>query len=265
MSWQTKGRIEIYGQGGPCDRSRVECSHAFPPMLAGYVPPNEWEDFVLKLDKALEPAQAAKDLSFKLMVFALVMIILMFIWTCVQFSTFSLTSSTSDDRWWIFFCIIGGLAIFVPLFIGLKMKKVTLEVKNVIKRICDEASNKYPQMSFQISFETVLISGGGGRGREPGFKTFNYIGVNMAPSALPQQPVPGQFPGIPLPMMAAGGVYGGMPAMVVPPPASAPDASVASTGEAKSAVERLKELEAIKKMISEEDYQKKKAQILDCL
>ena len=270
MSWQTKGRIEIYGQGGPCDRSRVEVSRSFPSMLAGYIEPQQFENFCIELDKLLEPMQKVKNLTFNLMIFMIVLVVLMFIWTLVQYANFDATDYSWDDNFWVWWMVIGGLIVFVPLFCSLRISQVTNQVKNELKRLCDAESNKYPQIQFQVRFEAVLLGGGGGygHGRQPGFKTFNYIEIQMAPSALPQNPVQGQFPGIPVPMMATapgmvGGVYGGTH-LQVPTGVATTDAA-GQSGEPKSAAQRLAELETLKPMLSPQEYAAKKAEILDSL
>jgi uncharacterized membrane protein len=272
MSWQTKGRIEIYGQGGPCDRSRIEVSHSYPALLAGYIEPQAWESFCLALDQCLEPAQKIKNLTFNLMIFALVLLILMFIWTCVMYSSFERTSASWDDSFWVWWIVIGGLTLFVPLFVLLKVKRVTFQVANELKRLCDAESNKYPQIQFQVRFEAVLMGGGGGAlqaGRDVGFKTFNYIEIQMAPSAMPQNPVAGQYTGVPIPMVAAagngmvGGVYGGgVPMATIPSPAAN---GGDGGGGAKTAAERFAELQALKPMLSDDEYKAKKAEILNSL
>jgi hypothetical protein len=199
---------------------------------------------------------------------------LLFVWGCVLYTGFDITDADWDDKFWIFFITMGALLISIPLAIKLMAAKTTNEVRNVLKRLCDDESNKYPQMSFQVRFETVIMGGGMGQDKSPGFKTFNYIEVNMAPSAMPQNPVPGQLPGIPfMPMMGMatatgadiGGVYGG--AMVAPPPP--PTAPVvpapAGGGAPQTATERLVQLAAIKGMLSEDEYNVKRQEILNSL
>jgi len=229
-------------------------------MLAGYLPQDEWEKFLDKLDIDLEPAQAIKALTYKLVIGALVFVVLLFVWGAIAYTNFDY-SDWNSDNFYIFFFIAFGIAVLVPLFSRVKISKVANAVKNKMKRTCDEYSNEYPLLAFQIKFDSVLIGGGGGDRGDHQYKTFNYIGIEMAPNAVPTAPVAGQFTGIPMMGMGPGGTgIGIMTPGVVTGPAPAPPAD---TGDGKSAAVRLQELNQLKELLSEEEYAEKKQQILD--
>ena len=67
----TTGRIDISGQTGMCDTSRVEISRSMPAVMEGRMNDFAWKSFCDKMDEALEPVTKAK----KIMVCALVHVV----------------------------------------------------------------------------------------------------------------------------------------------------------------------------------------------
>ena len=234
--------------------SKVEVSHAMPAIVGGFIDPNGWETFCNKLDVTLRPMQAVKNIQLYLVVGAISFIMIFFIWACVSFANVDSISSTDYDSWWIYFLVMGGLVIFVPLFLKVYMTKKTHEIKNALKRVCDEESSKYPQMTFQLRFETFIGLGRGNSKNNVNAKTFNYLEVIVAMTAMPQKPVAGQFVGVTQQVFT--------PVIQVP---SAQGGDVEVAGGNSSPTERLAELENIRGMLSAEQYEKKKQQIIDSL
>jgi len=147
---------------------------------------------------------------------------------------------------------------FVPV-LTLKMRKVSFEVRNAMKRVCDEDSNKYPLMTFQIRFESTLVGGSGAGEGDAHVRTYNFIEVEMAPSAVPTKPVEGQFTGIP--MMCGPIVMGGVvanPTMTSPQPTQQEQQESAK----KSPAQLRAELDTLKEYITDEEYATKKADFL---
>jgi hypothetical protein len=248
-------RIEIYGQGGACDRSKVEISHAMPAIVGGFIDPNDWEIFCNKLDVTLEPMQAVKNIQLCLVIGGISTIVIFFIWACVSYANLENNSSSNEyDSWWIYIVVIGGLLIFVPLFLKLYSTQKTHAIKNALKRVCDEESSKYPQMTFQLRFETFLGFGKGNSKNNVNARTFNYLEVIVAMTAMPQKPVAGQFMGVTQQVFT--------PVIQVP---SAQEGDVEVGGGSRSAAERLADLENIRGVLSAEQYEQKKQQILDSL
>ena len=58
----TSGRIDISGQTGMCDTSRVEISRSMPAVMEGRMNDFAWKSFCDKMDEALESVTKAKKI-----------------------------------------------------------------------------------------------------------------------------------------------------------------------------------------------------------
>ena len=56
------GRIDISGQTGMCDTSRVEISRSMPSIMEGRMNDFAWKSFCDKMDEALESVTKAKKI-----------------------------------------------------------------------------------------------------------------------------------------------------------------------------------------------------------
>lgn len=131
------------------------------------------------------------------------------------------------------------------------------EARNAMKKVCEETSAMHPGISFHIRDQMVFMgysrrnygnnnNGYGGTynsGYDANYSHTNYIEVYVTDGTTP----------------TATGVQGYLAPTSMP---SAPPVVMAEVEGVKSPQERMRELEGMRPMLTEDEYQAKRAEIL---
>jgi hypothetical protein len=280
--FRANGRIEIYGQHSACDGSSVTVARAMPAVLEGRLTDSQWNKFCDDLDEALKPAAKMR----KIFLVGMIALPIIFITLgAISFITFAMSSKKQFDNFpnnnydpphndflgsFIFF-IIGGIVLFagfgILTCVGIRSKN---SISTGLRKVCDETSARHPGVSFHVRYESRLwTSGYGGHHGFHGHhyddfghhhhhhqhvhvSTTEYIEVyvagatnnNVVPAAVAQA--------IPVPVPSA------------PPASYDPEVALGGGGgeKKKSAGERMRELDRMKGLLTEEEYQRKRAEIM---
>jgi len=265
---------------GLCDTSEVSISRSMPAVMEGRLNDFAWKSFCDKMDDALKPIAEAK----KIMAFGIggtMMISLIFI--IVGFVTFGALASKSVSSFgesttspMVGFGLFGaGMVLMIVGIVASSFyaSSKSGEARNKMKKVCEETSAMHPGISFHIRDEMRFMgynnrygNNGYNNGYGNGYNSnvqvsnTNYIEVYVtegtageanitqgyyAPSSVPSAPV-----------MAVAEVD-----IVVKP--SAPVMAVAEVGcGVKNPEERMRELGKMKDILTEDEYQAKRAEIL---
>jgi len=247
----SSARINLNGQTDGsffCGNNVVDITidRTFPAILDGRLSITAWTEFCDQVDNTLRPVSDIKRrLGKSMKIFPVFMCIPFFIVPVIIF-----TSDFYAENFWLFYLIpVFSIALFVVY--GCYMKKIMNELFAILedlKRVCADTSNRYSDVSFHVREEFVYT--GGRRSTK-----LNYIQVlTSGPSAS---------------MMENGHINPAVPVTATPVFNSTFNALAGNTGNgvtpgnSKSTVERLQELDSIKSIISAEEYERKKKQILD--
>jgi len=243
-------RIDFTGQqGGLCVSEPVRLSRTQPAALSHQMSTTAWNSFCDQIDAALEPLDKVKHIArvgtFVFFAGFLCFMVLPF----VSFATTDPWSGGSSSPTFLLF-LIGPLILMVGMmgtqcWAASRGRAAMREVETV----CEDISKQYSALSFHIRFEYIVYRRYGGyyagnnynhhHHRGTSTHTTNYIEVNIAD-------------------VESRGDMG---------IASAPPLVTASLvgGTEKSAAERLSELDNIRGMLSEDEYERKRKEILDSL
>jgi len=283
--FRANGRIEIYGQHGLCDGSDVTVARAMPAILEGRVSTSQWNRFCDDLDAALKPAAKMR----KVMLGGMIALPITFVvFTAISFITFAMSSKKSFDNWdpWnndgpqdsavgsFMFAIIGAIVLFagfgILICVSVKSKN---SISKGLRQVCDETSARHPGVSFHVRYEHRLWSSGWG-GHHGGYyddgfghhhhhhnnvhvSTTEYIEIYVADAANNNLEVPTAT--------ATAAIAQAIPVPSAPPKTYYdPEAALGSGGgeKKKSPGERMRELDGMRSLLSEEEYQRKRAEIM---
>jgi hypothetical protein len=240
----SSARVDIEGQLGVCDRGGVCVSRSMPVILTGHINELDWEDFCDKLDEALVPMEKVKQINFYVLIGTIAIFVFFFIIMIV--ALFDFDSSKNYDGWWVFMVVAVAVLMFGTLGSALYTKSETMKARTALRRVCDEGSKSHPGLSFHVKFQVFMWFSGGGKSTNVNSKMYNYIEVQVAR----------QGPDI---------TVGMAPVFVDEPQAQLAAATVpratAATG-GRSPAQRLADLELIKEHLSEEEYKKKRTDII---
>lgn len=256
-------RIEILGQRDAS--SAVTVDRSLPSPLAQIYSSSEWATFCDKINKALEPFEALKKKVLRMTMLSMGFGFGMF---AIAAATIGISFGTGRGGFNIFplFIVLGLLMVFVPAAVGCYTAKMAMEQSNIIKadlqRVVNEESERRYEVSFHLREEvyTTFEYHSGTEHRSGGYRpvqrSLYYIEcvINNTVSAAT----------VPLGAEVVETSY------ATPVAPSAFDTLAAETGASagygqKSAVERLQELEAVKGMLSENEYNQKRSAILATL
>lgn len=221
----------------------------------------DWMAFCDKVDETLKPMEALKKkirrIQIGLSVFAVCVMVSLVINTVISFQY----EENREYRIVPAFVVAGFLIIVVPVLVALPAgKKITAEsdlIKEDLQRIINEQSARRPDVSFHLREDletTFAYEGTGSRNRIDNYtitqKALMYIECVIDNTLTATVPMGGE-----------------VEATIVTPVVTAFDTLAAEVGmngrkEHISAAERLKELEATKDILSEEEYNQKKSAIL---
>jgi hypothetical protein len=275
--FRANGRIEIYGQHSACDGS-VTVARAMPAVLEGRLSTTQWNKFCDDLDEALKPAARMRKIFLAGMILLPIIFIAL---AAFSFITFTISSKKQFDNFpnddgfpppqnnflgsFIFF-IIGGVVLFAGFGIlscvGIRSRN---SISTGLRRVCDETSARHPGVSFHVRYESRLwrTSGYGGGVGHHGFHGHHddHFGHHQHVHVSTTEYIE---------VYVAGATNNFLPAatsVLVPsaPPASYdPELALGGGGaeKKKSAGERMRELDRMKGLLTEEEYQRKRAEIM---
>ena len=268
--FRANGRIEIYGQHGLCDGSDVTVARAMPAILEGRLSTTQWNKFCDDLDTALKPAaKMRKAMLITMIVLPIIFIVL----TAISFITFAMQSQNSFNNFpnnndppnvlgSFIFMIIGAVVTFGGIGILICVaSKTSNSISKELRKACDEMSARHVGISFHVRYESRLWSSGYGGygGYDDGYgyhrndlhvSTTQYIEVYVADAGNNNLEVP---------IVTATTVAPSAP----PKPYYDPEAALGSDGQKKkSPAERMRELDQMKGLLSDEEYQRKRAEIM---
>lgn len=173
--------------------------------------------------------------------------------------------------------MFGGFALMTFVMMSARTK-----ISSGLRKVCDEISAKHPDVSFHVRYETRLwgMNGygyGGGGGYYGGnndvhLSTTEYIEVYVNNTAANNTTATTAAAST-IPTVNAVSATPAVQAYVVGVPSAPPKADivdpeipvVGGSGQQKkkrSAEERMRELEGMKSLLTEEEYQRKRAEIL---
>ena len=228
-----------------------------------------WNSFCEKMDEALSPIQKAKKVMVvgvgSTMALGLVLIIISF----VSFGVLAnkSMSSMSNDPWsggssspspalgMIPFVIGGVLMVAGTCGSSVYASRKSGEARNAMKKVCEETSAMHPGISFHIRDQMVFMGYsrrnynndngyGYNSGYDANYSHTNYIEVYVTDGTTP----------------ATAGVQGYLAPTSLP--SAPPVVAAVAEGVVKSPQERMRELEGMRGMLTEDEYQAKRAEIL---
>lgn len=267
----SSGRIDLYGSRAACDQERV--SRTMPAILSGRITSGDWDILCDNFDEALKPSAGIKKLTYAWNAIVPLAFILFMLFGFLGFA-----SNENEFRWSSIIIVV--LIIVLGNLVVVVIKSVQ---KNKIRKklidICDKTSASHPGISFHVRYEERI-----GRQNSCGSSEDNddcncdserrrdYIEVCVAPV----QASSAMYTSSPPPVAFA-------EAYVVPPTfapctttataiPSAPlksavldpyeDPEMPIAREKKTAEERMKDLDRMKDITTEEEYYRKRAEIL---
>ena len=250
-------RIEIRGQRDPS--LPVTIDRALPSPLAPFYTSNDWVAFCDKIDRTLEPLTALKKKIHRRNVFSIWWIVGTLLITAISAGISYLTGKIGEI--YPLFIVLGLLMGLVPAAIQVYtdqmavIEKVT--IKEDLQRVIDEheREEKRSDITFHLRDERYTtfeyIDGEYGRGYIPVNKSLHYI-LCVIDNVLPASTIP------------MGAEVEPVATPVVPSTFDtlALEGGTNTDNKQKSIHERLQELETVKGMLSEEEYNLKKSAIL---
>lgn len=226
--------------------------------MTSHMSSSAWTSFCDKVDDELMPLDKIKRLSR----IGTVAFFLLFIVFMIAPFTWLASSGSSSDPWdqpsfggfWAF--LVGPLVLMAGM-IGLSCFAAQ-RARNALKGVegvCEDISKQYSALSFHVRFEYMVYGRHGGynnynnnnnihHGRST--ITTNYIEVNIA-DAEAQIAVP---------------TFGESATTTTVMP-SAPPIVTATLAGKKTAADRLRDLDEMRDMLSREEYDRKRKEILD--
>jgi len=237
----------------------VTIDRALPSPLAPFYTSNDWVAFCDKIDRALEPLTALKEKIHRRNVFSIWWIVVILLITAISAGISYLTGKIGDI--YPLFIVEGVLLVLVPGAIQCYTDSMAViervTIKEDLQRVIDEheRDEKRSDITFHLRDEVYTtfeyIDGEYGRGYIPVNKSLHYI-LCVIDNVLPASTIP----------MGAE-----VEAVATPVVTSTFDTLALEEGKntenrQKSMLDRLKELETVKGMLSEEEYNHKKSAIL---
>eukprot|EP00978_Attheya_sp_CCMP212_P046078 scaffold373054_cov59-Attheya_sp.AAC.1 len=215
-----------------------------PVILTGHINELDWENFCDKLDEALTPMKKVKKINYYVLIGSIAVFVFFFLIMMVGMFNFDSDSGIGD--WWAFLVVAVSVLMLGTLGTALYTQSETMKARTALTHVCDEASKGHPGLSFHVKFQMHMWFSGGGGSTNVHTMLYNYIEVQVAH----------QGPDI---------TVGMVPVFVDEPQARVaavpvPRPSAATGG--RSPAQRLTDLELIKEHLSDEEYKKKRTDII---
>lgn len=260
MTIVTTGRIDINGQSNGC-RQELSVSRSMPAIMENQMNQILWNQFCDEVDEALEPVNKAKKRLMTIMklcgIFDVSMIILSF---ALFMSSFNNSSSSSGGSAAFLPFVFAVLSVFVMIPVNMWWAvKFSNQGLADLGKVCDKASAQNPGISFHVREEQHLRT----QGNDVRVGRSNYIEVCVKSDAMTGTILPGEMQSTPIAKaMAIGPVASSVPAFNPAVVAAQPELDIESGTGKKSAAERMRSLDEMKGLLTEEEYQRKRAEIL---
>eukprot|EP00984_Skeletonema_dohrnii_P018539 scaffold8681_cov96-Skeletonema_dohrnii-CCMP3373.AAC.4 len=272
MAATTSGSIDIYGSQAACDQERV--SRTMPANLSGRITSGDWTILCDDLDKALKPSSGIEKLTYAWhVVIPLAFVIFL------MFGFLRLFASDENDFRWssimvvVLIVIVGNVCVLV-------IKSVQRnKIQKELIEICDQTSASHPGISFHVRYEMRMGKQNSCESSEGNDdcddcnneRRRDYIEVCVAPVAASSVLYSSSLPPVAVAeayvVPSTSFVPSADPVMPSAPPKSAAiypydDPEMPIVKEKKTAQERMKDLDRMKDIITEEEYYRKRAEIL---
>lgn len=254
--------------GGLCSSEPVCISRTQPAAMSAHMPSVAWDLFCNQIDEVLKPLESIKQrtrIGMGLGFAFFIGIEIIFFSSFARTSTSNPSSPTGGPPLMFFMPVIG----FACLVIAIKCTQVRTqaqakEVLSELERVCGDTSNKFSSLSFHVRMEYIVV---GRSNSNNNVQSTNHIEVSIAnpevgasAAGVPafgleasSEAYPASSPYFP----AASSPY--VPAAY---PITVPIVSTSAV-QHKSLAERLGDLEGLKGIISTEEYERKRKDILD--
>ena len=268
------GRIDIYGSQAACDQERV--SRAMPAILSGRITSTDWSTLCDSLDEALKPSSGIKKLTYAWNAIVPLVFVIFFIFFFLGFA-----DDQTEFRFTWSSLIIVILVVVIGNVVVLVIKSVQKnKIQKKLINICDRTTASHPGISFHVRYEMRIGKMNSCESSESNNdcedcssseRRQDYIEVYIAPIAASstlystsQPPPVAVAEAYVVPNAFMSSTANDMPSA---PPKSAvihpyDDPEMPIVREKKTAEERMKDLDRMKHIITEEEYYRKRAEIL---
>lgn len=268
------GRIDIYGSQAACDQERV--SRAMPAILSGRITSTDWSTLCDSLDEALKPSSGIKKLTYVWNATVPLVFVLFLIFGFLGFA-----DDQTEFRFTWSSLIIVILVVVIGNVVVLVIKSVQKnKIQKKLINICDRTTASHPGISFHVRYEMRIGKMNSCESSESdndcedcssSERRQDYIEVYIAPIAASstlystsQPPPVAVAEAYVVPNAFVSSTVNDMPSA---PPKSAvihpyDDPETPIVREKKTAEERMKDLDRMKHIITEEEYYRKRAEIL---
>jgi len=223
-------RIDLTHGGGTFGRG---IDRAKPSILNPYMQDHEWEAFCDDIDAAME--SVAKAMKCAMIFFGMTFATFCLVFLITFVVGFLLRSFITGA-----FFVLPVVSMFLAIGSILNAAAKSSKALGDMNRICKEASDRHPSLTFRVRYERYHYGYSfrtSGR-RHPRTQTDHYIEVSVAEEAV-------------VPTVQA-----------VVLPTEPISASAVEEGTAQTAQERMNDLESVKHLLSDEEYERKRAEII---
>jgi hypothetical protein len=249
-------RIELHGQ--TLFNSKVSIDRSMPAMLSDRMSNHEWTAFCDRVDQALEPTQNIKRQLACYTGLSVAASIGIFIAIAVMGATgriFSLYGGGFNPLYILLFVSFIVVPLTIPCHTiratSQKISKVYDDLRNVV----NEESSKRSDISFHLK-EEIMHMGYSSSSNRVNTRTMNYIECCISSSSSGGHRMNGEGDGNYFPVSATV-----MPSML-DTMSGGGSGGAGRMSAGKSTLARLQELEGIKALLTEEEYNQKKNAIL---
>ena len=270
MSTTTSGRIDIYGSQTACDQERV--SRAMPAIISGRITSADWTTLCDGLDEALKPSAGIKKLTFAWKTIVALLFIFFLLFGFLGFA-----SDQNEFRWSsliivVLIAVLGN--VFVLVIKSVQKSKIQ---KNLID-ICDKTTASHTGISFHVRYEMRIGKQNSCESGESNNdcdcnsseRRQDHIEVCVAPIAASSALYSSSQPPVAIAeayVVPNAFVPSTNTAMPSAPPKSAvvhpyDDPEMPIVRQKQTAEERMKDLDRMKHIMTEEEYSRKRAEIL---
>ncbi|KAL7547580.1 hypothetical protein ACHAWF_010871 [Thalassiosira exigua] len=225
-----------------------------------------WTKFCDELDEALKPAtKLRKCVLGYFMVFGF-LAVGMVIFSFVSFSRTS-TSFDFDSTSSPFLSFLPILIVFLLLMVGMFgtmcfAARTTGRVNDGLRKVCEDTTARYPGISFHVRYEThywhnynTLGSDNNVHHHNVRRETINYIEVNVSGDTENATPAVGYVAPL-APVIAVPSA----PVMTAAVALSEPEVKLGAG--ARTPAQRMGELDEMRGLLSEDEYHRKRAEIM---
>ena len=242
--------VNIQVDGRPIDRT-------MPAILHGHLSAKDWTDFCNQHDEAAIPSIGSRSLkSFPALPFVLVFI------AAVVTVILSGRREATRDPWSdssfpvgipIGMFLLMGTLISSCICFGIVASRESEKFIAALKRLCEETSTKQSSLTFHFKSESFITPSVSDR-REIRTVDKYYIEVCIAETTVDASPIAAYYD--------AEIAIASAPVHMSATEYYAPALAMSSSEASHSAAERLQELEKIKNLLTEKEYEQKRDDII---